>query len=68
MSVDCDDHRVSRLCVLLSLVMLVAGFLPAGTGVEVWAIDDTVRINPETGKAFEDNPEQLRCRRIPRGS
>jgi len=27
--------------------------------VTLWAIDDMVRIDPETGTAFEDNPAQL---------
>jgi len=27
--------------------------------VTLWAIDDMVRIDPETGTAFEDNPTQL---------
>jgi hypothetical protein len=28
-------------------------------GLTLWAVGDMVRIDPETGKAFEDNPAQL---------
>lgn len=59
MSVPTTDRRLSRPWALPALAVILAACLPAATGVEVWAIDDTVRINPETGKAFEDNPEQL---------
>ncbi len=40
------------------LLLLATCALPAAE-LSVWAVDDMVRINPETGRAFEDNPKQL---------
>ncbi|MBM4035397.1 MAG: hypothetical protein FJ291_26945, partial [Planctomycetes bacterium] len=51
-------------CALLS----VACLFPWGTmeaGMRVWAVDDGLRINPQSGKAFEDSelyPEGLRVK------
>lgn len=56
-------HAVSiSLCILLSSAVVCLGqsapASQAGT-FRLWAIDDMVRIDPETGKAFEENPRQL---------
>src|SRR3990172_3848868 len=41
--------------------ILVVSLFWAATAwsLDVWAIGEGVRINPLTGKAFEDNPKQL---------
>jgi len=44
------------LCIGISTLLHPA--VAAGQ-VRLWAIDDMVRINPETSKAFEENPKQL---------
>jgi hypothetical protein len=57
-----------RTCVFL-LVLLGAFFFSSRerdcAAMRVWAVDDAVRINPQTGEAFEDNdiyPSELRIK------
>ena len=38
---------------------------PSEAAMRIWVVDDGLRINPQTGKAFEDNaiyPEALRLK------
>jgi hypothetical protein len=44
--------------ILFLWLWFVAGLLSeAGAGIEVWAIGDSVRIDPTHNRAFEDNPD-----------
>jgi hypothetical protein len=53
---------------LLSALLVVACLASCGTveaAMRVWAVDDGLRIDPQTGRAFEDNamyPVGLRMR------
>ena len=51
---QCRIASVLVACMALG----VAG--SAGGEVRVWAVDDMVRIDPQTGSAFEANPTVLR--------
>ncbi len=48
-----------RLLLVLTAMAALEVNMAAAAQITVWAIDDSVRVNPETGKLIEDNPDQL---------
>ncbi|MBM4039699.1 MAG: hypothetical protein FJ290_14415, partial [Planctomycetes bacterium] len=55
--------RQAVVCALLAACLAFSGTTEAA--MRVWAVDDGLRIDPQTGKAFEDNaiyPEGLRLK------